>query len=118
MQKFNFSYDEVNDDLFLFSSFSKSKGSVELGDVILDYNAKKELVGVQLMNASALLCNMVSEDKSVIKEVLSSLEECKVDVKVKGGILILKLYLVSKAKELIPIISVPSIRQSPALTYR
>ncbi len=42
MQKFNFSYDKENDDLFLFSPKSKSKGSIDLGQIVLDFNNKKE----------------------------------------------------------------------------
>ena len=49
-QEFKFDYDESSDDLFLFSPKSKSKGSVEFGDIVLDFNNKKELVGIELIN--------------------------------------------------------------------
>ncbi|MBD3361480.1 DUF2283 domain-containing protein [Candidatus Woesearchaeota archaeon] len=52
MKKFNFSYDKENDDLFLYNHNSKSAGSVEVGDIILDFNNKKELVGIQINKAS------------------------------------------------------------------
>ena len=98
---------------------SKSKGSVELGDLILDYNNKKELVGIQIMNASKLIKEMVDKkDSRIIKEVLNNLMECKLDIKVKNNLLIIKVYLLSESKELSPIISVPSIKESsPALAY-
>jgi uncharacterized protein YuzE len=116
MQKFNFSYDKGNDDLFLFHPSSKSKGSVELGDFILDFNNKKELVGIQIMNASKLISEMVSENISTIKGILNNLRSCKVDVKVKNNILIIKFYLLGQIKEVAPVISVPTIRESsPAL---
>lgn len=118
MQKFKFSYDKKNDDLFLFNPKSKSKGSVELGDFVLDFNNKKELVGIQIMNASKLLKDIVAENMSTIKQVLNNLNACKVDVKPKGNILIIKIYLLSQLKEITPIISMPSIQESsPALAY-
>jgi len=116
MQKFNFSYDKENDDLFLFSSKSKSKGSVELGDFVFDYNTKKQLVGIQIMNASNMFKDIVNESQSVIKKLLTNLEKCKVDIKPKNNILMIKIFLFSKLKEITPVIPVPSITESsPAL---
>ncbi|MCK4589557.1 MAG: DUF2283 domain-containing protein [Nanoarchaeota archaeon] len=116
MQKFNFSYDKENDDLFLFNPKSKSKGSVELGDLILDYNSKKEFVGMQIINASKLIKDLIDQDESSVKNVLDKLKECKVEVKVKNNLLIIKVRLFSDLKEISPIISVPSIiESSPAL---
>ncbi len=118
MQKYKFSYDKDNDDLFLFNPKSKSKGSVELGDLVLDYNTKKELVGVQLMNASKFIKEFIGENVSTIKEHLNNLKECKIDVKPKGNLLIIKIFLIGKPKELAPVISVPNIMESsPALAY-
>jgi len=118
MQKFKFSYDKENDDLFLYNPKSKSKGSVELGDLILDYNTKKEFVGMQIIGASKLLKDLLTDDLSAIKNVLGSLQDCKVDVKIKNNLLILKIFLFGKVKEIAPIISVPSIiESSPALAY-
>ena len=118
MQKFNFSYDRKNDDLFLFKPDSKSKGSVELGDLILDYNNKKEFVGIQILHASRLIKDLTDENLNAIKEVLNDLKECKVEVKSKNNLLIIKIFLLSKLKEVSPVISVPRIiRSSPALAY-
>ena len=116
MQKFNFNYDKENDDLFLFNPKSKSKGSIELGDLILDYNSKKEFVGMQIMNASKLIKDLVDQDESSVKKILNNLKDCKLDVKVKNNLLIIKVYLFGKVKEISPIISVPNITESsPAL---
>lgn len=119
MSKFNFSYDKENDDLFLFSPISKSKGSVELGELILDFNGKKELVGIQMMNASKFINDLVEQkDSSGIKQLLESLQECKVEIKVKNNLLIVKVYLISKTMEISPVLSLPSITEtSPALAY-
>ena len=116
MQKFKFSYDRENDDLFLYNPKSKSKRSVEIGDLVLDYNSKKELVGIQILNASKFIKDFVDVKGSSIKDILNNLEECKVDVKAKSNMLIIKIYLHAKEKDLSPVISVPRIvEKSPAL---
>ena len=118
MRKFNFSYDKENDDLFLFISRSKSKGSVELGNVVLDFNNKKELVGLQIMNASKLFKDILSDNVNGIKSVLRNLKECKIDAKLKRNIMIIKIFLVSEKREIAPVMQVPTIsRSSPSLAY-
>lgn len=118
MQKFNFSYDKENDDLFLFNPTAKSKGSVELGDLILDYDTKKELVGLQILNAAKLIKDLVDAGAAEIKGVLSTLKECRVDAKSKNNFLIIKIHLCSAIKEIVPVIFVPSIQESsPALAF-
>jgi uncharacterized protein YuzE len=117
MQKFNFSYDRENDDLFLFSKKSKSKGSVEMGDLVLDYNSKKELVGIELANASRFIKDVTGENFAAVRKTLCSLKECKVDVKCQRNLLIIKIYLLGE-KEIAPVISIPSLKEnSPALAY-
>lgn len=118
MQKFNFSYDEDNDDLFLSNPKSKSKGSIEIGDIIFDYNNKKEFVGIQIIHASNLIRDITEENIQTIKQVLNGLKDCKVEAKVKRNLIIVKIVLISKLKEISPVISIPSIRESsPALAY-
>ncbi|MFC1741991.1 DUF2283 domain-containing protein [Nanoarchaeota archaeon] len=116
MRRYNFSYDKENDDLFLFRPGSKSKGSVEIGDLVIDFNSKRELVGLQIMNASKLIKDMVDENLMTVKKLLSNLSDCKVDVNAKGNALVIKFVLMSKFKELAPTLYLPSIsEQSPAL---
>jgi uncharacterized protein YuzE len=118
MQRFNFSYDRESDDLFLFNPKSKSKGSVELGNIIFDYNNKKEFVGIQVMKASKMIKDLTNEKINMVKKVLNSLKSCKVDVKKKNNLLIIKIYLLSELKNISPVISIPRIaKSSPALAY-
>ena len=119
MQKFNFSYDKSSNDLFLFSPKSKSKGSIELGDLVIDFNSKKEVVGIQIMNASAFLKSIIpGEDAKSIKSILTSLEDAKVDVKTKNNLLLITICLVSKNREISPVIPVVAMKTtSPSLLY-
>ncbi len=116
MRKFNHSYDSENDDLFLFRPDSKSKGSVEIGDFVLDFDSKNELVGFQVMNASKSIKDMVDSDVASVRKLLSNLTGCKLEAKSKGNALIIKFILVSGKEELMPVFCLPSIKESsPAL---
>lgn len=119
MQAYQFSYDKENDDLFLSKPASRSKGSVELGGIVFDYNSKRELVGIQIMSASTFLADVIEEnDEESIKNLLENLNECRVVVKPRGNLLIIKLFLTSKTQEITPVISIPNIKEtSPALAY-
>ncbi|MDD9953296.1 MAG: DUF2283 domain-containing protein [Candidatus Woesearchaeota archaeon] len=111
LRNFKFDYDMENDSLFLYRA--KSKGSVQLGDFILDYNAKKELVGIEILHAAKILKKLVQG--AVSKRMLSSLEHCKVDVHQSGNLMIVKLHLYIGEKELVAPINIPSITEQHPL---
>jgi hypothetical protein len=116
MQKYKFSYDKENDDLLLFGPKSKSRGSVELGDIIIDFNSKKEFAGIQIMNASNMIKDLTGESLPSVKELLNNLEKCEIEVKPRNNILIIKMYLFSKQKEINPVLTVSNITESsPAI---
>jgi uncharacterized protein YuzE len=118
MQKFEFSYDKENDNLFLFNLASKSRGGVELGDLILDYDSKKQLVGIQIMHASSLIQDLITENIQTIRDVLCNLIECGVETRVKGNLMITKIFLNSNIRNISAILPVPNIQEtSPALAY-
>ena len=116
MIKFEFSYDINSDNLFLFKKGAKSKGSVELGNLILDFDYKKNLVGLQLIDATRLISDLC--DQKNVRELLEKLRECRVETKDAGGVLVIWLILISEKKQCRIPINVPSIKyKSPALTY-
>lgn len=118
IKKFNFSYDKEHDDLFLFNPESKSKGSIEIGDIIFDYNSKKEFVGLQLINASKILESISEKDLSTIKNVLDNLSGCTVEYVNNNNLLIIKINLLGKDKEINSSISIPNITESsPSIAY-
>lgn len=107
-RKFDFDYDLENDDLFLFNPKSKSKGSVEMGDLILDFNSQKELVGIEIINASKFMKNLVDETPLNLKKLMTNLKSCRVDVKLQNSVMLIKFHLFSETRALAPIISVPA----------
>ncbi len=75
MEKFNFSYDLENDDLFIYLKEKKSSGAIELGNFILDFDNKGDLVAMQILNVSEVLTKILSK---MIK--VSSLKEVRMDI--------------------------------------
>ena len=75
MEKFNFSYDNENDDLFIYLEGKKSSGAVELGNFILDFDDAGNLVAMQILNVSEVLSKILS---NVIK--ITELKEVKVEI--------------------------------------
>jgi uncharacterized protein YuzE len=116
MQKFDFSCDTNRDDMFLHNNKSKSKGSVEIGDMVLDFNSHKELVGIQFMNASQLIREMAGLGALEIREILANLDGCNVHACHKNNLLVIRIQLSAHHKEIAPMISIPRITESsPAI---
>ncbi len=117
MKSFKFSYDRENDDLFLYNPSSSSEGSIEMGDLIADYNSDKELVGLQLLHASTLLQELAGKTAKNIQAVLSTLKKCSFLVKKTNGLLFVKVRFESKSQEMCSVFSLPNLQEmSPALT--
>lgn len=71
MEKFNFSYDSENDDLFVYLAGKKSAGAVELGNFILDFDEDGNLAAMQILNVFDVLSKILSKtiEISKIKEI-------------------------------------------------
>ena len=114
MNNYKFSYDKEHDDLFIYDPESKSKGSVELGDIVLDFNSTKEFVGIQLMNASKILTEISGEKE--MRTILRDMVDCRVEAKVHRSLLIIKILLITDTTQYSSVLSVPHILESsPAL---
>lgn len=114
-KNFNFDYDYENDSLFLYDSTSKSKGSVELDDFVVDFNSKGEIVGIEMLNASKFFENL--EEQVITKEILKGIKECKIDIVTKNNFFVIKFMLLLEANRTVttPLL-VPTINEpSPAL---
>ncbi len=122
MVNFNVDYDKDADDLFLYSE-EKSKGSVEIGDLVLDFDRKRKLVGVEILNATNFLVDCVANGKEISKEFLSSLIKCEVKIEQKNNFLFIKMLLIGKnaqgkKAQITCTIPTPHItKTSPALAY-
>ncbi len=107
MQKFKFSYDKENDDLFLFNPKSRSQDSVLAGDIVIDYDSKKNIVGLQLMNASNLITKILNGNIADVRSILNNITDTKVNINKVNKMLIIEINLYNNNKGIFPLISLP-----------
>ena len=113
MENFNFSYDEGNDDLFVYLEKKKSAGAVELGNFILDFDNEGDLVAMQILNVSEVLSKILSN----IIEV-SKLKEVKVEIINFRNMDAIKFSVSDGKTEEKTNLLIPHIREkSPVLSY-
>ncbi len=119
-QNFAVDYDSENDSLFLYNPKSKSKGAIEFGDIILDFNNKKELVAIEILNASRWLADTLDEDESQAKATLEQLKKTgRISSSRVGSWLKIRFILFWNEKEITDVLSVPAVHTtSPALVHR
>jgi uncharacterized protein YuzE len=113
MENFDFSYDPENDDLFVYLKDKKSAGAVELGNFILDFDAKGNLVAMQILNISEVLSKIISKMIEV-----SKLKETKMDIVNFRNMEAIKFYISDGTNSETATILIPHIREkSPVLQY-
>jgi hypothetical protein len=61
MENFKFDYDSGNDDLFVYLEGKKSVGAVELGNFVLDFDSKGDLVAMQILSVSDVFSKILSK---------------------------------------------------------
>jgi uncharacterized protein YuzE len=117
IRKFNFDYDKENDSLFVYDPKSKTKNSIEIDDIIIDFNNKKKISGIELLNASKFFRGLKIDSTNINKEQLTNIQKCNVEIIYKNNFIMIKFFLkFSSKKELITPIYVPNIsKSSPAL---
>lgn len=115
IKKFKFDYDYENDNLFIYDSKSKSKASIELDNIIIDYNTKKEISAIELINATNFFKEITKFE--LTKDKIKEITLCKIETITKNNFYIINLELTFKNKEQIatPII-IPTVNEpSPAI---
>lgn len=113
MEKFNFSYDEGNDDLFVYLDGKKSAGAVELGNFILDFDKNGNLVAMQILNVSDVLSKILSK-----MIALDKIKEIRMEIINFRNMDAIKFSIADNHNKETPTILVPHIRErSPVLQY-
>lgn len=114
IKKFKFDYDQENDDLFIYDPKSKSRASIEMDDMVVDYNNKKQISAIELLNASRFF-NQIGY--SLDEENLNNIKECKLEIIPQNNFLMIRLMLRLKEEKTSPLIMIPTIQNtSPALS--
>lgn len=113
MEEFKFSYEQEQDDLFLYLEGKKSAGAVELGNFVFDFDEKENLVSIQISEASKVLSKLLSR---IIE--LTNIKSIKTEVINFRNMAAVRIYVETDKEKIMTPILVPKIKQeSPALSY-
>lgn len=113
MRNFSFDYDETSDDLFVYLEGQKSKGAVELGNFVLDFDEKGNLVAMEILDASKFLSKVLS--KMII---LTKIKEMKTEIINFRNMDAIRFEITTDSDKATAHILVPHIKEkSPALIY-
>ena len=113
MKEFKFDYDEENDDLFVYLDGIKSKGAVELGNFIFDFDEKENLVSLEITEASKVLSKLVAK---II--YLNKINKMRADIINFRNMNAIRIELQTDSGKESANIVIPRVREdSPALGY-
>ena len=113
MKEFKFSYDKENDDLFIYLPDSKSKGAVEIGNFVFDFDEKEDLVAIQVLEASEILSRLISK---IIE--LTKITEIRADLINFRNMAFIKMEIKSGSEKETINMPIPKIKtESPSLNY-
>jgi len=103
MKEVFFDYDPENDSLFIYKK-SKIKGSIEIGDIIIDISVDGKIKGIEMLNASNFLKNLGIKAP---KDVLKNIKSANIWAVYKPDSIIIYYSIVSEKKEVKSSIAVP-----------
>ncbi|HIH09511.1 MAG TPA: DUF2283 domain-containing protein [Candidatus Diapherotrites archaeon] len=89
--RFKADYDPDEDILYLYSEKNKSKGSIEFGEIVIDFTAKGDIVGLEIFDASHYLSEITNHrltKNSLLKASTANLSFLK-----KRGTTIIKMVI-------------------------
>lgn len=113
MENFRFNYDEENDDLFAYKEGGKSAGAVELGNFVLDFDEKGNLVAMEILDASKVLAKVLSK---IMK--LANIKEIKVNIANLRNMAAIKFEITTDSDRESANILIPHIiEKSPVLSH-
>jgi len=99
--KFKIKYDEEYDNLFVYDLVKRSTYGVELGPLDLSYDQKGKLVGLAFNTASDFLTNLTN--RRITKTLLGKVNNCRLNVLEKSGLVYITFRFYFKEKDLAPI---------------
>mgnify|MGYP006285099037 CR=1 FL=1 len=114
MKNFKYDYDKENDDLLIYLDGEKSGGSVELGNFVFDFDENKNLVGIEIFEASKVLSNLTSKFIQLTK-----IKNLKARVVNFRGMVTIQIIVTTNEEKNTANVIIPRLKQesSPALDY-
>jgi len=103
MKETLFDYDSENDSLFIYKK-SKIKGSVDIGDIIVDMSIDGKVVGIEMLNVSDMLKNLGLKNP---KEILNTIKSVSIRAVYKQDSIMVYYSIASKAREVSSSVALP-----------
>jgi uncharacterized protein YuzE len=94
MRETFFDYDTENDSLFIYKK-SKIKGSMDIGDIIVDISIDGKVIGIEMLNASEMLKNLGLKNP---KEILNTIKSVSIRALYKQDSIMVYYSIISKVK--------------------
>ena len=115
-RNFEFDYDSENDNLFLYNPKAKSKASIEIDDIVIDFDSKKQLSAIEITNATKILSTLIKEKKPINKTMLKDIKTCKIEIIKQDNHLVIRLFIALKSEKIFTPLIIPSIAElSPSI---
>ncbi|MBU0957732.1 MAG: DUF2283 domain-containing protein [Nanoarchaeota archaeon] len=113
MRDFKFDYDEENDDLFIYLDGAKSKGAVEIGNFVFDFDESENLVAIEIFEASGVFSKLLAK---MIE--LTNIKELKAEIINFRNMAAIQIKITTDSGNDTANITIPCIKEdSPALSY-
>ncbi len=112
IKKFAFDYDPENDNLFIYNPKSKSKASIELDDIVLDFNSKKQLSAIEITNATKILTSLIKEKTPIDKDMLKEIKDCKIEIIKQNNHIIIRILIILQSGQIFTPLIIPIITES------
>lgn len=94
--KFLFDYDGENDSLYIYKKGVKVKGSLDLGNIILDISTDEKVVGLEILDASKVMKNLAVKSP---QSFLENIKEASIRAEYRPGVITVYYLIHSEMKE-------------------
>ena len=116
IRSFKFDYDPENDNLFLYNPKTKTNSSIEIDDIVIDFNSKKQLSAIEITNATQILSNLIKEKIMINKTMLKDIRDCKIEIVKQNNHLVIRLFITLRSKQIFTPLIIPTISEpSPSI---
>ena len=102
-------YDSESDSLAICRAHKKSSFSLEIGDIIVDFDRNKEVVGIEFINATTLLSALAKQ--TLTKNILQQITQSSFQTKHAGNNLIITFTLILPKTKIEEKITIPFLEQ-------
>lgn len=96
--KYEFEYDKSLDTLTIHKD-GPAHGSARIGEIILDFNNDKQIIGVEVLNPDKLL--------GITKKLLSNLSDARIMTRQRGNCVYVYLVLKIKSEDKARVLPLP-----------